>query len=488
ETVKFLDILRYHDILWVTSLLTHLDEIKDEEELRKTEKHLRDYRIRTTAMDEAERFYFSGLDHELYKMSEIKELAEHMLGLKMLPLSWRVAHPYVMVNQIATRLHEDNEHVDINIYGHLQGFDMNKAAKVHVFGVCEFPVAYVTRSTDYSRPLPTIIIMRSDDCPCLEIKGFKKWTYLRLEVRDIPISMYKKFDMKDPVFIGEEVVGNLQVYQLCRGTTTVGLKNKREVLLGADGRHMPILTAEEKRRNRANGILEAPLSKGVTKIYKIGKHIVATVAGCSGWIIPIISDLQKEVSLSRTGYIPLDCANSAKNFLNDENFKLPENISWKGVPEDFDIQKESCSIIFGGYSSIDDQSVPLTLYSADKQEVQEILVYHSHGSGSKYALEVLEKQAHIIKKGNKDTDYYADLILKAISESSKKDHNTGNMVQVVHLIKDCDMRVLRKKKAKRIPLYLLRKKIGKANYALRHTKRNYAHRKSKWFKLASHMP
>ncbi|XP_062028649.1 uncharacterized protein LOC133744574 [Rosa rugosa] len=98
ETFDFLNILQVHGFPKVMGVLTHLDKFKDAKKLRKTKQNLK-HLFWTEIYDGAKLFYLSGLIHEKYVKREIHNLARFIIVMKFHPLSWRTAHPYVLVDR-----------------------------------------------------------------------------------------------------------------------------------------------------------------------------------------------------------------------------------------------------------------------------------------------------------------------------------------------------------------------------------------------------
>ncbi|MCL7037275.1 hypothetical protein MKW94_019427, partial [Papaver nudicaule] len=134
ETFEFLNLLRVHGFPKVMGVATHLDELKDETELKETKERLQDH-FSTEICQGATLSYLSGLDRDLYKMREIQKLAEVISDSKFLPSSWRAAHPYVLVDRFeddtpAERVQKDtNCDRTISLYGYLRGCNIKSGAK-----------------------------------------------------------------------------------------------------------------------------------------------------------------------------------------------------------------------------------------------------------------------------------------------------------------------------------------------------------------------
>ncbi|RZC51430.1 hypothetical protein C5167_019856 [Papaver somniferum] len=143
----------------VMGVLTHLDKVKDVKNLRKTKQHLK-HRFWTEIYDGAKLFYLSGLIHGGYAKCEVHNLARFISVMKFHPLSWRAAHPYVLVDRFEDVTSPDRVHMDkkcdrnITLYGYVRGCNIKKGTKVHIAGVGDFPLAGVTSLADPC-PLPS---------------------------------------------------------------------------------------------------------------------------------------------------------------------------------------------------------------------------------------------------------------------------------------------------------------------------------------------
>lgn len=159
ETFEFLNILQVHGFPKVMGVLTHLDKFKDAKKLKKTKQRLK-HRFWTEIYDGAKLFYLSGLIHGKYAKREIHNLARFISVMKFHPLSWRVSHPYLLVDRFEDvtpperlRLNKKCDR-NVTVYGYLRGCNMKKGTKVHIAGVGDYSVAGVTGLADPC-PLPS---------------------------------------------------------------------------------------------------------------------------------------------------------------------------------------------------------------------------------------------------------------------------------------------------------------------------------------------
>ncbi|KAI3852746.1 hypothetical protein MKW92_051150 [Papaver armeniacum] len=263
ETFEFLNLLRVHSFPKVLGVFTHLDGFKDETKLKETKERFQN-NFWTEIAEGAKLFYLSGLEDELYKMSEIQQLAEVMSTFEFLPSSWRAAHPYVLVDRFEDvtpleRVQKDSEcDRNIHLYGYLRGGNIINGAKVHIAGVGDFRIAGVTISID-PFPLSTEIEGENDlaELPCLEIEAFRTGDYVRLEVLDVPFGMVGKFDPCHPILVGgisleEENVGYMQV-KLKRHRWHMKLLNTGDQIIVSAGWRRYVTTPIYAMENSKNG-------------------------------------------------------------------------------------------------------------------------------------------------------------------------------------------------------------------------------------------
>ncbi|KAI3854927.1 hypothetical protein MKX03_009085 [Papaver bracteatum] len=182
ETFQFVNLLQAHGFSNVMGVLTHLDEFKDETELKETKVRLQDH-FWTEICQEATVSYLSGLEHDLYKRCEVQQLAKDILMPQFIPSSWRAVHPYVLV---------------------------------HIAGVGDFCLAGVRSITD---PVPSSSEMEKESVLVeqnhMENESFRIGTYLRLEVHSVPFRLVENLDPCRPILVGgispeEENVGHMQ--------------------------------------------------------------------------------------------------------------------------------------------------------------------------------------------------------------------------------------------------------------------------------------
>lgn len=124
EIFEFLNICQVHGMPRIMGVLTHLDLIKNAKQIRKTKKALK-HRFWTEVYAGAKLFYLSGLLHDEYLRTEIKNLARFISVMKFRPLTWRTTHPYILADRVedltSPELIRQNPKTDrtISLYGYV---------------------------------------------------------------------------------------------------------------------------------------------------------------------------------------------------------------------------------------------------------------------------------------------------------------------------------------------------------------------------------
>ncbi|XP_067203933.1 ribosome biogenesis protein BMS1 homolog [Linepithema humile] len=165
EIFEFLNICQVHGMPRVMGVLTHLDLIKNAKQMRKIKKTLK-HRFWTEVYAGAKLFYLSGLLHEEYLRTEIKNLARFISVMKFRPLTWRTTHPYILADRIEDltppELIRKNPKVDrtISLYGYVRGIPLNKETSIHIPGCGDMKIKDVNNLPDPC-PLPEHIKKRA---------------------------------------------------------------------------------------------------------------------------------------------------------------------------------------------------------------------------------------------------------------------------------------------------------------------------------------
>ncbi|GFH09607.1 Bms1-type G domain-containing protein [Haematococcus lacustris] len=101
-------------------------------------------RFWTEIYDGAKLFYLSGIQHGKYLKREVLNLARFISVMKTRPLTWRLAHPYVIADRMEDITPRERVRVqpkcdrEVVLYGYLRGANLKAGARVHLAGVGDF--------------------------------------------------------------------------------------------------------------------------------------------------------------------------------------------------------------------------------------------------------------------------------------------------------------------------------------------------------------
>ncbi|KAG2495424.1 hypothetical protein HYH03_006371 [Edaphochlamys debaryana] len=158
ETFEFLNLLQVHGFPKVMGVLTHLDGFREPARLKKTKKKLKQ-RFWTEIYDGAKLFYLSGIQHGKYLKREVLNLARFISVTKSRPLTWRLAHPYTLVDRFEDVTPRETVRAnpkcdrDVILYGYLRGTNLKTLQRVHIAGVGDFTMQELDSLPDPC-PLP----------------------------------------------------------------------------------------------------------------------------------------------------------------------------------------------------------------------------------------------------------------------------------------------------------------------------------------------
>ncbi|CAG2058025.1 unnamed protein product [Timema podura] len=158
EIFEFLNICQVHGMPRIMGVLTHLDMLKRAKQVKQVKKVLK-HRFWTEVYAGAKLFYLSGLLHGEYLRHEVKNLSRFISVMKFRPLTWRMTHPYILVDRLedmtAPEVVRQNFKTDrkVCLYGFVRGVPLNKTASVHIPGCGDLRVRDVAFLPDPC-PLP----------------------------------------------------------------------------------------------------------------------------------------------------------------------------------------------------------------------------------------------------------------------------------------------------------------------------------------------
>ncbi|XP_042315798.1 LOW QUALITY PROTEIN: ribosome biogenesis protein BMS1 homolog [Sceloporus undulatus] len=149
ETFEFLNICQVHGFPKVMGILTHLDTLKNNKQLKKTKKRLK-HRFWTEVYQGAKLFYLSGMVHGEYQKQEIHNLGRFISVMKFRPLTWQTSHPYVLADRMEDLTNPEDIRINpkcdrkISLYGYLRGAHMKNKGQIHMPGVGDFTISDVS--------------------------------------------------------------------------------------------------------------------------------------------------------------------------------------------------------------------------------------------------------------------------------------------------------------------------------------------------------
>lgn len=171
-TFEFLSLLKNHGFTSVFGVLTKMDKFRQNKSLNKLKKQMKKRFIKE-ATDKARLFYLYGIKNELYLKMQMHNLARYLRVIKPDVPGFRVNHPYILADRFDVNLtgksDDPEEEVMVSFFGYVRGNNFSKFSNVHVNGLGDFKIDYMTKVEDPC-PIETV-----------EIKGRKKRTLKQKE-------------------------------------------------------------------------------------------------------------------------------------------------------------------------------------------------------------------------------------------------------------------------------------------------------------------
>jgi len=153
ETFEFLNVLQVHGMPKIMGVLTHLDTFTSAKTLKTIKKRIK-HRFWTEICGGSKVFYFSGVRYGRYPKVEIHNLGRFISVMKFRPLTWRSAHPYLLVDRVedmtdGDKIHENEKcDRDVTLYGYVRGTYLKPNGKIHVPGLGDYYMRSVTHIPD----------------------------------------------------------------------------------------------------------------------------------------------------------------------------------------------------------------------------------------------------------------------------------------------------------------------------------------------------
>ncbi len=158
ETFEFVSMLQTHGFPKVMGVLTHMDGYRSHKTLANVKKTIK-HRFWTEIFNGAKLFYMSGLMNGTFLKREVHNLSLYLSRMKLRPLVWRNAHPFVLVDRMEDvtppAAVEANPACDrsVALYGFVKGTHLKPGQAVCVPGAGDFRMTSVVPLED-PVPLP----------------------------------------------------------------------------------------------------------------------------------------------------------------------------------------------------------------------------------------------------------------------------------------------------------------------------------------------
>jgi ribosome biogenesis protein BMS1 len=164
-TFEFLSLLKNHGFTSVFGILTKMDRFRQNKSLNKLKKQMKKRFIKE-ATDKAKLFFLYGVKNELYLKMQMHNLARYLRVIKPSTPGFRINHPYILADRFDVNLtgtsEDPEEDVMVSFFGYVRGNNFSKFSNVHVNGLGDFKIDYMTKVEDPC-PIETV-----------EVKGRKK--------------------------------------------------------------------------------------------------------------------------------------------------------------------------------------------------------------------------------------------------------------------------------------------------------------------------
>lgn len=161
ELFEFLNICQSHGFPKIMTILTHLDQMKNEADRKKVKKEMKK-RFWTEIYKGAKLFFVSGgiQSGNLYGKRDTQTIARYVSVMKFRPLTWQTTHSYVVVDRVEdlsdpeqVRRNKDMER-RISLYGFVRGTPLMTNSDIHIPGCGDFRLKNISHMPDPC-PLPT---------------------------------------------------------------------------------------------------------------------------------------------------------------------------------------------------------------------------------------------------------------------------------------------------------------------------------------------
>ena len=162
ETFEFISLLKNHGFTQIVGVITHMDDFKKNKSLSKYKKQIKK-RFLKDATDRSKLFYLFGIKNNLYIKLQLHTMARYLKVIKPSQPGFRINHPYVFCDRYDltfTKSTQDNDNDDVivSLFGYVRGNHLNKNSLVHINGLGEYKIDYVTKIED---PCPIEMVSKN---------------------------------------------------------------------------------------------------------------------------------------------------------------------------------------------------------------------------------------------------------------------------------------------------------------------------------------
>jgi len=162
ETFEFISLLKNHGFTQIVGVITHMDDFRQNKSLSKYKKQIKK-RFLKDATDKSKLFYLFGTKNNLYIKLQLHTMARYLKVIKPAQPGFRINHPYVFCDRYDltfTKSTQDNDNDDVivSLFGYVRGNHLNKNSLVHINGLGEYNIDYITKVDD---PCPIEMVSKN---------------------------------------------------------------------------------------------------------------------------------------------------------------------------------------------------------------------------------------------------------------------------------------------------------------------------------------
>ena len=162
ETFEFISLLKNHGFTQIMGVITHMDDFRQNKSLSKYKKQIKKRFIKD-ATDKSKLFYLFGIKNNLYIKLQLHTMARYLKVIKPAQPGFRINHPYVFCDRYDltfTKSTQDNDNDDVivSLFGYIRGNHLNKNSLVHINGLGEYKIDYITKIED---PCPIEMVSKN---------------------------------------------------------------------------------------------------------------------------------------------------------------------------------------------------------------------------------------------------------------------------------------------------------------------------------------